>query len=121
MSEPIPIEDARLLAQKLIELNNDGYDWNEDTITDLIQTHTRLARIDAERQGMAWVHATVLELTGDPKLIDKLNTKVQERLDHLKSKEGEQLVGCSECGVFAKNEAELMEHKVMRHPKWSKL
>ncbi|MDB5422580.1 MAG: hypothetical protein JWR59_2527 [Brevundimonas sp.] len=41
------------------------------------------ARIKYERSGMAFVHATVLELTDDTKLLKKLEDNVQVRLSEL--------------------------------------
>lgn len=44
-------------------------------------------KIKSERSGMAWVHATVLELTNDPKLIKRLDSLVQEELKALSTED----------------------------------
>lgn len=64
-------------------MRNEPIDETADQILSLITSEIEKARKKGERSGMAWVHATVFELTDDPKLIDKLDKRVQSRLEQL--------------------------------------
>lgn len=55
----------------------------EDDLVELIQQETLKARIKYERSGMAFVHATVIDLFDDKKALKKLDKIVQERLNKL--------------------------------------
>lgn len=79
---------TELRRQRSLHLMDES-DYTQKII-DLIKEYGTQERIHYERSGMAFVHATVIELTDDKKLLDKLDKIVQEKLSELKQpREGE--------------------------------
>lgn len=93
-TEPLAEEDA--IEPSLQEFHALLVEYRQDIQVDIVDANVKAfgryesllaeTREKSERSGMAWVHATVLELTDDTKLIRKLDKLVQQRLAALGGK-----------------------------------